>query len=196
MSVVNNITLADATPLIWLIIFVVITIAKNWSKFAGSSDENSSANDDGAPPTPRPKPQPPVQRPRVQPRPLVTSAPAPRGSRMQQPMAPRARPSTAAAPVRGQRRPDAEQLRRLVGQLAENPPVLPSRPMEPPPAATAKMALPEPEATPAPPPSPAGPEPMQRSRASQWRGALLDRQNVRNIIIGAEVIGPPKAESV
>jgi hypothetical protein len=38
--------------------------------------------------------------------------------------------------------------------------------------------------------------PAQTSRASQWMEALRDRNNIRNIIISAEIIGPPKAELV
>ena len=34
------------------------------------------------------------------------------------------------------------------------------------------------------------------SRTSQWMEALRDRNNIRNIVIAAEIIGPPKAESV
>jgi hypothetical protein len=37
------------------------------------------------------------------------------------------------------------------------------------------------------------PAPSPPSRASQWAEALRDRQNIRNIIISAEIIGPPKA---
>jgi hypothetical protein len=42
----------------------------------------------------------------------------------------------------------------------------------------------------------AAPAPAQTSRALQWMEALRDRNNVRNIIISAEIIGPPKAESM
>ena len=65
-----------------------------------------------------------------------------------------------------------------------------------------RIAQPVPPAsTPAPAPAPAPrPPPVARpaqaraTRAAQWREALRDRNNVRNIIIGAEVLGPPKGE--
>jgi hypothetical protein len=38
------------------------------------------------------------------------------------------------------------------------------------------------------------PAPAQSSRASQWTDALRDRQNIRNIIVAYEIIGPPRAE--
>jgi hypothetical protein len=40
------------------------------------------------------------------------------------------------------------------------------------------------------------PAPAQSSRASQWTEALRDRQNIRNIIVAYEIIGPPRAELV
>ena len=62
----------------------------------------------------------------------------------------------------------------------------------PPPPPVESTPLPEPAAAPspaAPPPAPA--EPV--SPASVWAEALRDKQNLRNIIISAEIIGPPKA---
>ena len=54
---------------------------------------------------------------------------------------------------------------------------------------------------PVPPPPPAPPEPVatpatvpaKPSRKNPWAEALRDRQNIRNIIISAEIIGPPKS---
>jgi hypothetical protein len=45
-------------------------------------------------------------------------------------------------------------------------------------------------------PAVATPATAQVSRTSQWMEALRDRNNIRNIVIAAEIIGPPKAESV
>ena len=41
------------------------------------------------------------------------------------------------------------------------------------------------------PPAPAA-TPAQPTRSAQWAAALRDKQNVRNIIISAEIIGPPR----
>ena len=41
-------------------------------------------------------------------------------------------------------------------------------------------------------PKPVATPPVQPSRSSHWAAALRDRQNIRNIILSAEIIGPPR----
>ena len=76
-----------------------------------------------------------------------------------------------------------EQLQR---KLQPQPVARAAPPPTPPPA-------PKPEA---PPPAPKAEPPLAAavspSRASAWTEALRDKQNIRNIIISAEIIGPPK----
>ena len=55
------------------------------------------------------------------------------------------------------------------------------------------LAVEVPAAKPTPPPAPVKPAPVQPARTeSKWVQALRDRQNLRNIIISAEIIGPPR----
>jgi hypothetical protein len=183
--------LADATPLIWLAIFVVVSIAKGWSKMQQSGKSDSSTADDappappGAGPVVRPRPQ--LQRPQPQQRPGTVPAPMARP-------APRVVPRAKAPTPRG-RQVDADGIRRFVEQLSGKPPLPSGRKAEPPPAPPRR---PEPVAQAVEPKQPIvpAPVPVQTSRASQWMDALRDRNNVRNIIISAEIIGPPKAESM
>lgn len=196
---VNNVKLADIEPLIWLIIFVVVAIAKGWSKLQQSTADDSSDADEPPLVPPRPRVSPP--RPRLQPRPVAppTARPA---ARPQQPVLPQATPSRAPAPMRGERNVDAEQIRRFVEDLGGKPQLPPPVPV--PSAPVARAETPLPPSTPEPtasattiPQTIAGaPAPQLRSSNSQWMEALRDRQNIRNIIIAAEIIGPPKAESV
>ena len=60
-----------------------------------------------------------------------------------------------------------------------------------------RLATPVPAAPPPPPPAPEKPAPpvvshRAPSRASIWGTALRDKSNLRNVILSAEIIGPPK----
>jgi hypothetical protein len=78
-----------------------------------------------------------------------------------------------------------KDLREFMQQLTRPPQPKPA----PPPIAPPPVPKPA-----APPPAPvaakAAPEPPRRS--SPWVAALRDRQNLRNIIIANEIIGPPR----
>jgi len=80
---------------------------------------------------------------------------------------------------------DPEHLRQYVekitGRAVAVPPPLPQTVGETAPPAVVS----------APPAPPSGTE-RQNQQAAQWRKALHDRQNLRRIVIGAELIGPPK----
>jgi hypothetical protein len=191
--------LADIEPLIWLIIFVVVAVAKGWSKLQQSTDDDSSAGDEPPPLVP-PRPQAPPPRPRLQPRPVAPPMARP-PIRPQQPAARRAAPPRVPVPVRSERKVDAGQIRRLVEQLGDKPQLAPPVPAPPRPVAKAEPPPPPPQPEPAPSATPAPqtiaatPAQPLRSRGSLWMEALRDRQNIRNIIIAYEIIGPPKAET-
>jgi hypothetical protein len=188
---------------VWLIIFVMVALAKGWSKLQKQIDEDSSEPKEETPPIA------PVQRratPREGVRPLQPQRARPQAPRVvpvprtAQP-AQRTVPRTAARPVgspapREAWRIDPEQIRRFVEQLSGQPQTTPQPPVAaplpvqkaPPPSTepvVATAAESKPVMAEAPAPSP--------SRASQWAEALRDKQNIRNIIISAEIIGPPKA---
>ncbi|MGA2139211.1 MAG: hypothetical protein ABSH14_10155 [Verrucomicrobiia bacterium] len=192
--------LNDPTALIWVIIFVMVSLAKGWSKLQRSVDDDSSKAED-TPPVVHPKPQRPPP-PRLQRRP---AAPIPRayGVLSQQRAVPRTTLRTGTTSMSGERKVSADDMRQFVEQLSgkAQPPPPPLPPVARPPARKAE---------PPPPPTPepvatapvaaqtvaAAPAPAQTSRALQWMEALRDRNNIRNIIISAEIIGPPKAESL
>ena len=191
--------LADAGTLVWLIIAVMVVVAKAWSKSQKQVDEDSSESKEDAPPvapvqrraTPRQGVRP-LQPQRVRPQP-PRMAPVPRAVQPAQRAVPRtaARPVGSPAPREGWRI-DPEQIRRFVEQLSGQPQAMPQPPVVPPPIqqAPAPQPMPEPVATAA----ETKPNiPTTTSRAAQWAEALRDRQNIRNIIISAEIIGPPKA---
>jgi len=106
-------------------------------------------------------------------------------------------PPRASAPTPRGRKVDANDIRRFVDQLSGKPQPTPTpvRKAEPPPAPASR---PEPiaQTTEAKQQIAAASVAAQTSRASQWMEALRDRNNIRNIIISAEIIGPPKVESV
>jgi hypothetical protein len=81
------------------------------------------------------------------------------------------------------------QIRAMMEQLAQ-----PKRPTTPSPTPPPLVDAPAPVAakTHTPPPT----EPLRPSRSSQWATALRDKSNIRNIIIAAEIIGPPKSTSL
>jgi hypothetical protein len=138
------------------------------------------------------------------------------GERDKPPPAPKAkpkrRPQTRREPVSqdqrfGGRKAVADQIRVLVDQIRRG-----AQPPAPGPGAPAPIreAVSAPEPAPAVPPpireTVSGPPPARRppapspspnaepepTPASIWAEALRDKQNLRHIIIAAEIIGPPK----
>lgn len=81
--------------------------------------------------------------------------------------------------------------RDLVSQMQQQlqPPVaaLPAK------ARPVPAPAPVPATTPVPSPTPVAVAESKPSRGAIWREALRDKNNFRNIIISAEIIGPPKA---
>ena len=191
---------ADIGAVIWVIIFVMISLAKGWSKLQRSVDDDASKAED-TPPVVHPKPQrPPPQR--LQRRPAAAPMPRAYGVPPQQRAAPRTTLRTGTTSMSGERKVSADDIRRFVEQLSgkAQPPPQPPPPVARPPA---RKAEPPPPPEPEPASIPvvaqkvaAAPAPAQTSRALQWMEALRDRNNIRNIIISAEIIGPPKAESM
>jgi len=192
--------LADIGPLIWMIIFVVVALAKGWSKLQRPVDDDSSKTEE-TPAVARPKP-PQRPQPRLQLRPAV---PVPRAYSVppQQRTLPRIPVRAGAPSMPGGRKVSSDEIRRFVEQLSGK---AQAPPPPPPPVARAPMRKAEPP--PAPPPEPETSEPLDKqavamapvsqspSRSSQWMEALRDRNNIRNIVIAAEIIGPPRAESI
>ena len=189
----SAVKLANIDVLVWLIIFVMVAVAKGWSKLQQPADDDSSESGE-APPVVRP-------RPRTQPRPAV--APIPRATGPPPRTVPRTTARPVPPPTRGEWKVDANQIRRFIEQMGgkAQPPPQP-QPVPPPVTREAEPPAPSPQPepaqdAPAATESPAkAPAPVQASRASMWAEALRDRSNIRNIIISAEIIGPPKAESV
>lgn len=182
--------------LIWAVIFVVVALVKGFTKLQKPAKD---ATDEDVPPValPRPSRPRPQPRPQPQPRPAVVAAPRlpPALSRTAAPMGPR----PIATPAGEARTIDADQIRRFIeqlsGQSAPQPPAVPPPiPVTPPPPPPSK-----PEPVPDTPDTgqtiAETPLPALSARATQWAQALRDRQNVRNIIISAEIIGPPRSES-
>ncbi len=190
--------LANIDGLIWVIIVIVVAIVKGLTKLQKPADEDTTDSDE-TPPVAFPRTSRPQAQPRRQPQPRPVVVPSPRTTatvpRTAAPMGPR----SVTAPAGKAGRIDADQIRRFVEQLSGQPTPIP--PVAPPPIPTAS-----------PPPSPPTPEPVtdapelkqtiadapaptQPSRATQWAQALRDRQNIRNIVISAEIIGPPRGES-
>jgi len=197
---------ADIGPLIWVIVIVMVSLAKGWSKLQQSAGNESSKSDDSLPVAP---PKPP---PRLQPRPAVAPMPRANLPPQQRAVPPRAMPRPGVKTMSGERKVSADDIRQFVEKLGGKPQVRPPPPPPSPPPIQAPARRRSVRKAAAPPPPPrqepapaapvasqtvtASPTPAQVSRASQWMEALRDRNNVRNIIIGAEVIGPPKAESM
>jgi hypothetical protein len=194
------IKLADIGGLIPVIILVVVSLARGWSKLQQSPDKSSpELDDDALPPVP---PKPPVPRP--QPRPAV--APMPRVPRAAPPIMRRPTSQPGPVPIPPARKVSADDIRRVVEKMGRKPqpaaptplpshsvPVSPVTRTEPPPS----PSLPPPLEAPVQKQTIAdAPLPAQSSRASQWTEALRDRQNIRNIIVAYEIIGPPRAELV
>lgn len=181
---------------VWLIIVAFMAIAKGWSKFAAPSGDDEqpqppidlSKPQSKRPPRPQPAPQAARPRPQVPPRTLRPMASVPR----------RGRPSPRIDKSSGAWRVDAEKIREFIEKMQQGaapavPPVAPApTPAPPPPRKTTKPApVPAPTQTSTSDTKPASPG-AAPSRATQWAAALRDRQNIRNIIISAEIIGPPR----
>ena len=111
----NMVRLADSGVLIWLIIFVMVSLAKGWSKLQESKESQSPEPDDDAPP-PAP-PTPPVPRP--QPRPVTV--PMPRVPRAVPPAIRRPTPQSAPAPTPAARKVSADDIRRVVEKMGRKP---------------------------------------------------------------------------
>lgn len=159
----------DWDALFWIAVVVVVGI----SKVLGKLKENAAEEEEPPPPQPRPMRR---LRPAAQPKASPVAPP----------------------PVLHEKRPKgwqttADELREFLERIQppqataapKPPPPPPSPPAAAPPAPAAKPASARPQ------PAPARPAPV--NRAAQWAAALRDRQNIRNIIVAAEIIGPPKA---
>jgi hypothetical protein len=170
---------AGADFVVWLIIGAIFMMAKAWSKFVTSTDEDA-----GDEPSPPPPPQPRPERSFPSPRPAPPVAPKPPSSR-------------EVAP---------EELRRFMEQLTKPAQPAPRSPPAAPVIHRAKLQRAKKVPAP-PPPTPATPVAApsltptaaatvtakpQSQRSAQWITALRDRQNLRNIILSAEIIGRPK----
>jgi len=160
--------LAAADFAVWLIIAIIVGIGKLWTKFATSQPDD----DQRAPPPvrPRPRPQPLSSRRAVE----RNVPPA---------VKPVTGPTWEAAPK------DLREFLERLTRPAQPQPVTPPPPLplpaKPPPAPKPAASAPAPVAAKASVPEPA-------SRAARWTEALRDPQNLRNIIISAEIIGPPR----
>jgi len=192
---------ADIETLVWLIVAAVIVLGKGWNKLQGQIAKDTSKSKETPPVTPaRPK----LQRPRPAPvgaRPVA--APMRRTVSPLQRTASRMAPApVGSAPARDTWRVDPEQIRRFMEQLSGQARPVPP-PIARPPVQKAEPAAPPPPVAEEPAPTPAAAVPAPAiasrsatpapSRAAQWAEALRDRQNIRNIIISYEIIGPPKA---
>jgi len=153
--------LAGADVIIWLIIGIVVMVAKGLGKLATPGED---------------EPEEPAPRPR--PRPVNTGLPARRA--MARSVPPVVKPVTTDAWTIG-----SGDLREFMDRLSgvPKPQPAPPAPIAPPPVATPIVEKPAP--TPVAPPAVA-------ERRSPWVAALRDRSNIRNIIISAEIIGPPR----
>jgi hypothetical protein len=122
------------------------------------------------------------------------STPSAPKARPQRPARPRPRPAAPpplTAPMTGETwRIEPQQLKEFISQVtrrAQPPPVVPAQVRQPP----APQRKPEP--SPAPPAAPAAATESKPSRAALWAEAFRDKQNLRNIVIATEIIGPPAA---
>ena len=185
-----------------MIIFAMVALAKGWSSLQQQIDDDSSSEAKPLPPVAQPQMRHPMTSP---PRSRLSSWPATtpmtRTATSYQRPDSRTTPPSVGSPPRGTWRVDAKQIRRFTGQLRD--------PLQPTPPPIAHPPVQEVEAT-VPPPLPPkmesteataatkqttveAPPASRVSRAAQWIEALRDRQNLRNIIIAAEIIGPPRA---
>ncbi len=174
---------------IWAILVVVFALVKGLSRLAKPADDDPPALDE-KPPVSRP-PVPPRQRSR--PQPLAETGR--RNERpVRRPASSKAAPRPIATPMRKAPRIDNDQIRQFVERLTRQP----ARPTATPPPIAIVEPVSAPQAVPAeakqvPDATPAA---SFSTRGSQWTEALRDRQNIRNIIISAEIIGPPRSISM
>jgi hypothetical protein len=157
--------LASADLIIWIVIAIVVALSKAFSKF----QENAAKEKETAPPPPRPRPR--SQRASKAP-PVSRQAP-----RVPPPVEPRGESWTPPA-----------SLEEFLNQLPQAQPVKKTPPPPPPPALPPPRAQAEPPAKkPEPKPAPTKP---RLSKSRQWALALQDRENIRNAIMAAEILGP------
>jgi hypothetical protein len=106
------------------------------------------------------------------------------------------RPVPPVSPAPRRKQPEAwrvgdSEMREYVEHVRPSPPPPPLRRATPVP--TAPPLPPEPP-KPVPPP-PAVVSPPTPTRGSIWAAALRDKDNLRNVILSAEIIGPPRGLS-
>lgn len=147
---------------IWVIIFIVAGLFKMLGKLKPETEDE-------------PAPRPPVH----QSKPPQPYRPPPRP--MPRPVAPK--------PVQKQWTVDANRLQDFVERVIQKPSARSSR--VPPIASKPAPVL---TATPAPKPAPIAVPvtPEKPSRAAQWRAAMREKDNLRNVIIATEILGPPR----
>jgi cytoskeletal protein RodZ len=177
---------------IWIVIMIIVGISKMIEKAKQAASENSP---DRPRPrsTQRPRPTPSQPRRVSQPPPVVRP---PLLDEEEEPIAPPVRPHHREWAV------DEDELRRFLGEVTGTEPE-PVRPPTPPPTpvmpAAPRAAEPAPsfkaesESS-----HVAASRPFEQveerpNRAAQWAAAMRDPANLRNSIIAAEILGPPRA---
>jgi cell division protein FtsN len=154
---------------VWLIIAIIVAVGKLWNKFITMQADEDEPTPSAPPPLQRAQPaqrRMPTQRREVERKPHTEEVRlVPEETRQVQP----------------------KDLRDLMERLARPPQPKPVAPPPVKPLPVPKAAEPAPKTVPA--AAKPAPEP---TRASRWVEALRDRQNLRNIIISAEIIGPPR----
>ena len=158
--------LAGIDVLVWVIIAVVVALSQGWKQLTQGSES-------------------PVEDEPASPRPLRPTRPARAPSRAT------ARPQATAPPVATARtwRVDPAELetyRRQLARRLEAQPTVPPPIVEvvPPPVPVPPVPAPLPAAAPAP--------VVQTTPASPWVEPLRNPRHVRQFLIAAEILGPPK----
>lgn len=158
---------------IWIVIMIVVGISKLIEK-----TRQASAGDN-PPSMPRRSPT----RPSVKPRPATQRTPPP-----------------VITPQREAWEVDEDELRRFLGDMSGEPTAKPVPPVPPPLTAWAQSEpeteeeMPSPVMKEAEPAQPSVFESAETpSRAAQWAAAMRDPNNLRNSVIAAEILGPPRA---
>jgi hypothetical protein len=154
---------------IWIIILIIIALAKGVEKLKSLAERKPPSS-----PAPSRRPRPVAASPRP-----VQMPPPIRSRTVVQPQSP-----PAGWQV------NTEELRRFIRQVAgqAEPPPLPAPPQP-------RRMTPPPEPPPPPlppPPAPTAAAAKRSRRATAWAAALRDKQNLRNVIVAAEIIGRPK----
>ena len=189
--------------LVWVGIMIVIAVVKGIAKLRENAEDSPFA----PPPPSAPRPRPSTAR---------------RASAGNRPVtAPRVASTTRSAQAPGAAPPPVKKgnwrvplddlqdflndMEHKAGEMTQPRPPVPAPQLQrrieaakvatPPPVPTRPTAQPAAHPTTAPKVETRIPAPARRRnvRATQWREALGDRRNVRNIIIAAEIIGPPKS---